>query len=481
MAQAGFLESAHAAPKQRPAETERPAAEARLPLLPNVARFLGERDTPDPDHWNLGVILQRAEPFDPDVVRRVVEHVLDRHHALRMRFHDGPNGWEASIAPTTEPVPFSSHDLSAVPPADQRAVLERHAEELQRSLSLQQGPLIRVATFDLGAGGHRLLVIVHHFAMDGLSWRPFWDDFVAVLTDLEQGAAVSLAPETTTFSDWTHLLKERADSPELRGDVRAWLDLAWADVRPLPLDHSANDGANTNASAREVVVEFSVDETRAIFQETPAVPHKVDFLLTALAQTIGEWTGARAALIDMMGHGRDEDAFETADLFGTVGFFISYTPMVLSLPGSSSSSAADLLTDQIQPIMRGGLDFDLLRYMTSDATIRQTFSALPRAQVLFNHLGKRDELDTVPPGSTFTLAEESMGNTHAPTGIRYYPLAVSSQVWRDQLRLNFVYSENLHLRSTVDGLAETFKLRLLALAARHAGPKQVGRSDIEAA
>ena len=39
--------------------------------------------------------------------------------------------------------------------------------------------------------------------------------------------------------------------------------------------------------------------------------------------------------------------------------------------------------------------------MTSDATIRQTFSALPRAQILFNHLGKRDELDTVPPGSTF--------------------------------------------------------------------------------
>jgi non-ribosomal peptide synthase protein (TIGR01720 family) len=119
--------------------------------------------------------------------------------------------------------------------------------------------------------------------------------------------------------------------------------------------------------------------------------------------------------------------------------------------------------------------------MTSDATIRQTFSALPRAQILFNHLGKRDELDTVPPGSTFALADESMGNTHSPSGVRYYPLAVSSQVWRDQLRLNFVYSEHLHLRSTVEGLAERFRDRLLALAARHTGPKAVGRSDIEAA
>ena len=74
-----------------------------------------------------------------------------------------------------------------------------------------------------------------------------------------------------------------------------------------------------------------------------------------------------------------------------------------------------------------------------------------------------------------------MGNTHSPSGIRYYPLAVSSQVWRDQLRLNFVYSENLHLRSTVEALAEDFKRRLMALATRHAGPGQAGRSDIEAA
>ena len=76
-----------------------------------------------------------------------------------------------------------------------------------------------------------------------------------------------------------------------------------------------------------------------MFQETPGVPHKVDFLVTALAQAFAEWTGGPAVLIDMMGHGRDEDAFETADLFGTVGFFISYTPMVLTPAGTSPNPA----------------------------------------------------------------------------------------------------------------------------------------------
>ena len=130
----------------------------------------------------------------------------------------------------------------------------------------------------------------------------------------------------------------------------------------------------------------------------------------------------------------------------------------------------ELLTAEIQPLVRRGLDFDLLRYMTSDATVRQAFTALPRAQVLFNHLGKRDELDTVPPGSTFSLAPESIGNTHSPSGIRYYPLAISSQVWKDQLRLNFVYSTNLHERSTIEGLAEDFRRRIAALVARTSHP-----------
>jgi non-ribosomal peptide synthase protein (TIGR01720 family) len=466
------------ATEQGPAPEPR-SADAPLPLLPNVARFLGERGSPDPDHWNLGVMLQRSRPIDPAVMRRAIARLLERHEALRMRFTHGASGWEASIAPTSEPIPYASHDLQSLPATEQRATIERIAEEVQRSLSLGRGPLIRFASFDLGPNGHRLLVIVHHFAMDGLSWRPFWEDFDAILSGLEGGAPTELSPAATSFSEWSHLLKRRADSPELRADIRSWLDLPWDDIRPLPVDHPAGDDANTNASAREIVLEFSEADTKAIFQETPGVPHKVDFLVTALAGATAAWTGSRSVLIDLMGHGRDEDAFEWADLFGTVGFFISYTPMVLTV--GDASQPGDLLTGQIQPVLRRSLDFDLLRYMTSDATVRQAFRSLPRAQILFNHLGKRDELDTVPPGSTFSLAEESMGNTHSPSGVRYYPLAVSSQVWRDQLRLNFVYSERLHLRSTIEAFAEDFRTRIMALAARHAGPRTVGRSDIEAA
>jgi non-ribosomal peptide synthase protein (TIGR01720 family) len=478
MGRAGFFESeAPAAGTAASAGTKDPAATVAssqpaddasgtpLPVLPNVARFLVERSSPDASHWNLGVLLQRPEPIDPELMRGVVRRLVERHDALRLRFHHGINGWASTVAPASEALPYSSHDLSGLPEAEQTAAIEGHASELQRSLDLEHGPLFRIATFDLGPRGARLLVITHHFVMDGLSWRPFWEDLEAIHEALVRGDGEAELSPSTSFQEWAHTLKRRADSVALRGEMRAWLDLPWDRVRSLPLDRTDPGEGNTNGSAREVILEFSVDETHQVFQQTPRVPHKVDFLLTALAQTLAGWTDSDSVLFDMMGHGRDEEAFDDVDLFGAIGFFISYTPMVLAVP-RDARTALQVLGSQIQPILRRGLDFDLLRYMTSDATIRQTFGALPRAQVLFNHLGRRDELDTVPPGSSFSLAPESIGQTHSPQGLRYYPIAISSQVWRDQLRLNFVYSENLHERTTVEALAERYREHLMAQAAR---------------
>ncbi len=195
-----------------------------------------------------------------------------------------------------------------------------------------------MAIFDLGERGQRLLVIVHHFAMDGLSWRPFWEDFESIYQGIDGRTSASPTSHSTSFREWAHALKERADSAELHGDMHAWLDLDWERVRPIPLD-AGDEGANTNGSAREVILELSMDETRSLLHETSDVRHKVDLLLTALAETTAEWTGSETILFDMMGHGRDEDAFEQVDLFGTVGFFISYTPMVLTLSRPEPSAA----------------------------------------------------------------------------------------------------------------------------------------------
>jgi len=446
-----------------PGATPSPDQPIPIPLLPNVARYMVERDTPHPEHWNVSALLTPSRRLDPDTTGRVVAALVERHDALRLRISRNGADYQSSIAPATDPLPFGISDLSGLDPTEQPAAVERRADELQAGLDLARGPLMRVELFELGNQAQRLLVVVHHFVFDQLSWRPFWEDFLALYEDLADGGAVSLPPPVTSYEAWARALKRRADSDALRSEMRMWTGLPWERVQPVPLDHPR--GANTNGSAEHVELVFSREETTALLRGTPGVMRKADLMLTALARTAATWTGSDTVLIDLMGHGRDEAVAEDADPMDSVGFFISYTPLVLRLPAGGSGSDPSSLTDQIEPLLRRGLDFDLLRYMASDPNVRQAFRDLPRAQILFNYHGKLDAPEAVPRGSMFCAAPESSGRTHDPKGLRYYPLAVESKVHYGRLRLAFIFSTNLHERSTIADVAEEFRVQLTSLVA----------------
>lgn len=444
-------------------EQTSPAETTPIPALPNITRYLEERASPHPEHWNLGVLLIPSRTLDPTKTRQVIAALYARHDALRLRFHRDGSGWVSALAPITDPPPFASSDLSGLTETQRTAALERRARELQESLDLERGPLIRIELFDLGDGTQRLLVVAHHFVMDPMSWPPFWEDFEALYEGAERGSSVQLPPIPTPFEDWARALKRRADSDELRAEMRAWLDLPWERVRALPLDHLG--GANTNASAEQVQLVLTADETTTMFRRTPSVARKADLVLAALGRATAAWTDTDTALIDVMGHGRHENVAAGVDPLETVGFFVSYTPVVLRLPDSMSNTVTTSLIERIEPLLRRGLEFDLLRYMSRDATVRQAFRGLPRAQVLFNHLGQRDEPDEIPRSPMFMAASESFGPTHSPEGVRYYPLAVSSEISDGKLHVNLVYSRNLHDRSTIQAFADEFGRQLYAAIA----------------
>lgn len=429
-----------------------------IPLLPNVARFLGERQTPHPEQWNVSGLLTPSERLDPERVGRVVAALIERNDALRLRiFRDGA-GCVSSIAPANaDSPPFAFTDLTGIAPTERIAAMGRRADELQASLDLERGPLMRIELFDLGELGQRLLVIVHHFVFDQLSWRPFWEEFISLHNELEEDGSVALPAPATSYEAWAHALKRYADSDVLRQQAGLWQDLPWARIRPIPLDHPS--GLNTNESATDLEVEFTPETTTALLRRTPGVVRKTDLILAALARTFAAWTGSDTVLLDMLGHGRDDAIADDLDPIDSIGFFIAYTPLVLRL----HESGAPAMTDQIEPLLRRGLGFDLLRHMTSDAGLRREFRDLPRAEILFNHQGRLDEPDELPRGSMFCAARESSGQTHHPQGLRYYPLAVSSKIQHGRLRVAFVYSTDLHERSTIATLADELRGQLDAV------------------
>ena len=80
---------------------EAPAIEANqdlvtgtVPLIPAQYRFLIERKTPDPHHWNVSELFKIQNGLKPSLVEQVVQKLLSHHDALRMRFVQKELGWE---------------------------------------------------------------------------------------------------------------------------------------------------------------------------------------------------------------------------------------------------------------------------------------------------------------------------------------------------------------------------------------------------
>jgi amino acid adenylation domain-containing protein/non-ribosomal peptide synthase protein (TIGR01720 family) len=433
----------------------------RVPLTP-IQHWFFEQNLPELQHWNQAVLLKLRRPLNPALLEKAVERLLTHHDALRLRFRREDSGWQQTNDGPGEAVPFSYVDLSALSEPEQRLAVEASATELQASLNLSAGPLLRIALFDLGPERTgRLLIAIHHLVMDGVSWRILGEDLEVAYQQLERGAEVRLPSKTTSFKQWAERLAEHAHSPALREECEYWLAELRKTASRLPVDYPG--GANTEEWADTVSVALSVETTRALLQEVPAA-YRTQInvtLLTALAQAFAKWTGMHSLLVDVESHGRD-DIFEDVDLSRTVGWFTTTFPVRLDAGEASDlGSALRSVGEQLRRVPHLGMGYGLLRYLSGDMEIAAQLRALPEAEVSFNYLGQLDQVLSASLVSGW--ASESSGPARSLRNRRSHLLQINGVVAQGQLRVTWMYSKGRHRRTTVERLAETFKESLESL------------------
>ncbi|MGP1384064.1 MAG: amino acid adenylation domain-containing protein [Thainema sp.] len=431
-----------------------------VPLTP-IQRWFFEQEFAQPHHWNQAVLLECRQMLDAGFLKQTIEHLIEHHDQLRSHFVHTKSGWQQDILPTSRVRPILEViDLADCPRAEQAAVLESHANCLQESLDLGSGDLVRVALFDLGADQpQRLLIIVHHLVIDGVSWRILLEDFQTVYGQFSQGQRVQLPAKTTSFQEWANQLQQYAQSLDGQAEVERWQFLLTQATPQIPVDREGQP--NTVASTQTVLVELSPSETQTLLQDVPTAynTHINDVLLTALAQSFQRWIGRSSILIDLEGHGR-EDLFPGVNLSRTVGWFTVVYPVCLTVDSAESGLARPQVKEQLRQILNSGIGYGLLRYGSNQSAIAQ-LQSLPRPQVKFNYLGQFD------PGmnatAEFVTAAESYGATRSPFGHRSHILEIIGYVTEGSLRLEWLYSQNLHDAATIEALAQHFLVALRSL------------------
>ncbi|PYT28586.1 MAG: non-ribosomal peptide synthetase, partial [Acidobacteria bacterium] len=180
-------------------------------LLTPIQHWFFEQDLSCPEHWNQAVLLQLPESVQEDSLREAVEHILTHHDALRLRFTRDELGWHQFNAGLNVETPFVTRDLSNADREELGTTIEEVAAQYQSSLNLAEGPLFRVIL--LKSGGFerdRLLVVAHHLAIDGVSWRILLNDLQIAYKQASCGEVIHLPPKTTSFSNWASELNAYA-------------------------------------------------------------------------------------------------------------------------------------------------------------------------------------------------------------------------------------------------------------------------------
>jgi amino acid adenylation domain-containing protein/non-ribosomal peptide synthase protein (TIGR01720 family) len=425
-----------------------------VPLTP-VQHWFFQQNLADPHHYNQSVLIETPPLVDAAKLSVALDCLISHHDALRLRFTLTESGWQQTFAPATEVVRLERLDLSTFSEPEQEAVFEKATAQLQASLDLSAGPLVRAALIDIGGPkATYLLLVIHHLLVDSVSWRILLEDLWTVYEQLIEAAETQLPPKTTSFQLWARLLTEYAQSAELEQETDYWLAVSQVPDHRLPRDYP--DGANVAASARTVLVGLNVEETRRLLQDIPKAYHTQinDALLTALVHAFSQWSGQDSLLIDLEGHGR-EAIIEGVDLSRTIGWFTTIFPVCLQLPRATNpGEALRSIQEQLRRLPHRGIGYGLLRYLSQNAEFLGTLQALPQPQVAFNYLGQFGPSQS--ESSYWKRLTALTGPNLGPQSHRPNLLEIDGSVTDGRLELVWTYSENVHRRSTIETLAEQF-------------------------
>jgi amino acid adenylation domain-containing protein/non-ribosomal peptide synthase protein (TIGR01720 family) len=448
-------------------------------LLTPIAKWFFEQTLEDLHHYNQAFLFTVTENLDRGILEQALAELSRHHDALRLRAARENGAWRMHYSGPSEATLLEWIDISKLSEPEQRAAIESTCAKQQASLNVQNGPIWRVVYFNLGNGRPgRLLFVVHHLAVDGISWRPLLEDLENGYQQIKSKQKVALPAKTASYRIWAERLLTLADSDSLKKELPYWNSVTEPGkvsetLNPFATD-AAGSAANTEGNAKKVTVALDEDATRTLLQTVPAVYNTQinDVLLTALARAWAKWTGSGTLYTNLEGHGR-ENLFEDVDVSRTVGWFTSIFPVRLELNESAENwrpgEALKSVKEQLRRIPQRGVGYGILRYLSGEAVLKSR----PEPAMVFNYLG---QFDRAVGSKLLRFASESVGPWHSPKQKRRHLLEINSLVMNDRMEFEFTYSPSLHDGNKIQEFADGFLNALKEVIAHCQLPAAGGRT-----
>ncbi|PHM44694.1 peptide synthase [Xenorhabdus mauleonii] len=392
----------------------------RAPLTP-IQQWFFDQQFSEQHHWNQSHVISAKEQLDAETLSLAIKMLVEHHDQLRVCFpREGEQHYQALNAIHDDLLWMAEADCS-----DETIANRAHA-----SLSIEKGPLLRVVMLD----DFRILLTLHHLIVDQVSWQILLEDLEMAYQSIIQKVTPRLPRKSTQYLYWSQ--QQAAIPPQILPPLRP--------TTPIDVVQVNSNIGNFYGNRSVVEVNLSESETQYIQEIAALVPNggMPAVLLTGLANSIAAAQGCGQLLIELEGHGRQEEN-ESIDVMRTVGWFTTIAPFVL--PINSTVTVLEVTTAMIEasPYIKAHL---------------QQFYVMPEnLKIGFNYLGR---FNTKQQSDGFFSIEEDIGMRRAAISQRPLEWEINAAIVDGKLVITLEYVPFRHNETAINTLLAKWRSAL---------------------
>ncbi|PJI09448.1 MULTISPECIES: hybrid non-ribosomal peptide synthetase/type I polyketide synthase [Clostridium] len=443
--------------KKNEMEINQQVVKGKVKLTP-IQKWFFEEKFQEENHWNQAIMLYKKNGFNIDILNEAFNKIIIHHDALRMIFKK-ENG---EVIQINRGIEEKLYDLTIYENLEEKEITEK-CNEIQSSINLEKGPLVKLGLFKTKLGDH-LLIAIHHLVIDAVSWRILFEDLGRVYTQIEKGEKVTFAEKTTSFKEWSEKQNEYSNSYNIRKQIEYWNSIEAKKVKKLPKDKITRSKEVMSQS-----FELGNQYTEDLLKKVNKIYNTEinDVLLAALALTISNWTGNEETLINLEAHGR-EDIIKDVDISRTVGWFTSQYPVILKAYKDISDTLKNT-KDMLRRIPNKGMSYGIIKYLS-----KQNIDCKLKPEICFNYLG---QADSDIRDNIFKLSSIDCGDCASKSNKSLYSLDFEGIVLEDKLNISITYLKDEFDYSTIEKLIKDYKVNLINII-NHCMKKKVSEITV---
>ncbi|BFM50687.1 amino acid adenylation domain-containing protein [Marinomonas sp. THO17] len=413
--------------KRVQAAKERPLPQAPFDLMPIQAHFMAQ-DFAEPNHWNQHLCVALKQTMDYHALAAALNALVEHHPSLRLAFSDHTGHWQQSYQDTPNHLLWQTQVQDEVE-------FDEFALRLQTSLDIRQGRLLQAGLVAMPDQTQRLILVIHHLAVDGVAWRVLLDDLWTTYQQATSGQPLSLPPNYASLDMAIEQLNEWRTSNYCQQKQAHWQSLIEASHHLHPEVQPA-----LYRDKKSVSMHLNEQQTAALLTSRRDITSS---LLAALPVS-SLCSNEQGLTLYLEGHGREESVFGDLDLSRLVGWMTSLYPVMIQAGQDASS-----IEEELKRLREdGGISFGV-RYLAPNP---------PNVNALltFNYLGQYADQDF----AHWCQPIDSGGPAQSELNTMLTPLVINAQVVSGRLTASWEFATSHFTESQVKDFAEQWRDQL---------------------